>query len=114
MAALRIYTDENVDHAVVAGLRRRGVDAWSASDAQTLGTSDEEQLTYATSEQAVLFTHDVDLIVIARDWIAQGIPHYGAIYVHQGDLSVGECVRRLKDYADILEAEDIMNRLEFL
>ncbi len=79
MAALRIYTDEKVDHAVVAGLRRRGVDAWSASDAQTLGTSDEKQLAYATSEQSLLFTHDVDLVVIARDWIAQGLLHYGVI-----------------------------------
>ena len=38
----------------------------------------------------------------------------GVIYVHQDQLSIGECIRRLKDYADILEAEDMQNRVEFL
>ncbi len=81
---------------------------------RSAGASDEEQLIYAAKERAVLFTHDVDLIVIARKWTAQGKEHYGVIYVHQDSLSAGECIRRLKDYADILEAEDMLNRVEFL
>ena len=114
MPPIRIYADENVDHAIVNGLRRRGVDAWSPKDAKTLGASDDEQLTYAAAKGAVLFTHDTDLIVIARQWMVQGKEHYGVIYVHQDALSVGECIRRLKDYADVLEARDMKNRVEFL
>jgi len=114
MAAVRIYTDENVNPAIVEGLRRRGVDAWSAADMGNLGISDEEQLEYATSERAILFTHDVDLIPIARSWIREGEEHWGVIYVHQDKLSIGECIRCLKDYADILEAEDMKNCVEFL
>lgn len=114
MATLRIYTDEDVNPAVSAGLRRRNVDAWSAVEAGALGLSDEEQLAYATRERAVLFTHDPDLLAIARDWIQQGKEHAGVIYVHQESLSIGECIRRLKDYADILEAEDMKNCVEYL
>jgi len=74
VATIRIYADENVDLAIVAGLRRRGVEAWSAVDAGNLGLSDEEQLSYATRERAVLFTQDIDLIVIARNWAVRGKP----------------------------------------
>ena len=38
---LRIYTDESVPVAVAEGLRRRGIEAWSARDAGKLGMSDE-------------------------------------------------------------------------
>ena len=114
MSALRIYSDENVNPAIAEGLKKRGMDAWSATDAGTLGFSDEEQLAYATGQRAVLFTHDVDLISIARDWPEQGRHHSGVIYVHQDSLSIGECIRRLKDYADILEAENMKDRVEFL
>ena len=114
MAAIRIYTDENINPAIVEGLRRRGVDAWSAAGVGNLGISDEEQLEYATSKCAILFTHDTDLIPIARSWIQEGKEHWGVIYVHQDRLSIGECIRRLKDYVDILEAEDMKNCMEFL
>ena len=114
MGAIRIYTDENVNPAVAEGLRRRSVDAWSAAEAVTLGLSDEEQLTYATQERAVLFTHDADLISIALIWTEQAKEHSGVIYVHQNSLSIGECIRRLKEYTDTLEAEDMKNRVEFL
>ncbi len=58
MAAIRIYTDENVNPAVAAGLRRRGVEAFSAAEASNLGLK--------------------------------------------------------KDYADILQPEDMKNHIEFL
>jgi predicted nuclease of predicted toxin-antitoxin system len=114
VTAIRIYTDENVNPTIADGLRRRGVDAWSATDAGTLGFRDEEQLAYAARQGAVLFTHDADLITVACNWIKHGMNHSGVIYVHQDNLSIGECIRRLKDYAAALKAEDMKNRVEFL
>jgi predicted nuclease of predicted toxin-antitoxin system len=97
VAAIRIYTDESVDVAVAAGLKRRGVDEWSARDVGNLGLSDEEQLRYASFEQAVIFSHDADFLRFARHWTQQGIGHTGIIYVQEQKLGVGECVRRLLD-----------------
>ncbi len=114
MAALRIYTDESVPTTVAEGLKRRGVDAWSARDTGNLGLSDEEQLEYAIREQAVIFTHDDDFLRLAHDWTQQGKEHWGIIYVHQYKHSIGECIRHLMDYALILEADDMKNRVEFL
>lgn len=114
MAAIRIYTDENVNPVIAEGLRRRGVDASSALEVGNISIDDEEQLEYATEEHAVLFTHDTDLLIISRRWIEEGKEHWGVIYVHQDSLSIGECIRRLKDYVDILEAEDMIGHVEFL
>jgi len=47
MGKIRIYTDESVDIAIAEGLKRRGVDAFSARDAGKLGLADEEQLIFA-------------------------------------------------------------------
>ena len=113
MATLKIYIDESVPVAVAIGLRRRGVDAWSARDAGQLGIDDETQLEYARREQAVVFTHDDDFLKLVHE--VQGIEeHWGVIYVHAQKLGVGECIRRLLDYALLLEAEDMRNRVEFL
>ena len=112
--AIKIYTDENVNPAIAEGLQKRGVKAWTAADTSNLGLTDEEQLEYTSREHAVLFTHDSGLISIARKWVQLGKEHWGVFYVYQDDLSIGECIRRLKDYANILEAEDMKNRVEFL
>jgi predicted nuclease of predicted toxin-antitoxin system len=110
-ARVRIYTDESVSVAVAEGLKRRGVDAWSARDAGNLGLTDEEQLEYAIREQAIIFTHDDDFLAM----VAQGQhEHFGVIYVHQQDLSLGECIRRLKAFAETHSREELRNRIIFL
>lgn len=111
---LRIYTDENVDVAVAQGLRRRGVDAWSARDAGNLGMSDEEQLEYVRKERAVIFTHDADFLRLAHRELQEGREHWGVIYAHVGQFTVGECIRRLMDYALFMDAGEMKNRIEFL
>ena len=111
---VRLYTDESVPVAIAAGLQRRAVTAISARDAGNLGLSDEEQLAYATAHQLVLFTHDADFLQLARQQAGSSEGHGGIIYVHQDKLSIGECVRRLKELADLFELEDFRNHIEFL
>lgn len=111
---LRIYTDENVDVAVAEGLRRRGIDAWSARDVGNLGLSDEEQLEYTRKERAVVFTHDADFLRLVHQEWQEGREHWGVIYARVGPLTVGECIRRLMDYALFMDAEEMKNRVEFL
>jgi len=106
---IRIYADESVNIAIIEGMRRRGVDAFSARDAGNLGLTDEEQLEFAVKNRAVIFTHDVDFLKLALDR-----EHYGVIYVHQRKVSVGGCVRRLKTIVEVKTSEEMRNQVIFL
>jgi predicted nuclease of predicted toxin-antitoxin system len=106
---IRIYADESVNVDIVEGLKRRGVDAFSARDASKLGLTDEEQLEFAMKNRAVIFTHDVDFLTMALDR-----EHHGIIYVHQRKVSVGGCVRRLKTIVEVKTSEEMRNQVVFL
>jgi hypothetical protein len=114
LARLKIYTDENVDVRVAEGLRRRGVEAVSVYDEGKVGLSDEAQLAHANTLRAVIFTHDADLIEIAAETNRAGADHWGVIFVEMHRLRLGECIRRLALYADVVAAEEMVNRIEFL
>jgi len=103
-----------VDVRVAEGLRRRGVEASTAYDEQKVGVTDEDQLAQAAGLGAVIFTHDPDLIEIAREINRRGDDHRGVIFVDMHRLRLGECIRRLALYADVVLAEEMVNRIEFL
>ncbi|MBW2154821.1 MAG: DUF5615 family PIN-like protein [Deltaproteobacteria bacterium] len=114
MGKIRIYTDESVSVAIAEGLKRRGVDAFSARDAGNLGLTDEEQLVYADKEKVTIFTHDTDFLQIAVRWVDEGKTHQGIIYCHQKRYSVGECIRKLRMLTAVLSSEDMVDHIEFL
>ncbi|HHT9138555.1 MAG TPA: DUF5615 family PIN-like protein [Candidatus Wunengus sp. YC60] len=76
MARLRVYTDENVDVQVAEGLRRRGIEAFSAIEKGMIGAADREHFTYAFKIQAVIFTHDHHFIEIAKELTNGGKTHF--------------------------------------
>lgn len=92
---MKIYCDENIESAIVEGLRRRGVEVTSARDARDLGKSDDYHLKYASELGAVILTHDVDFLKVAHRWNQEGKEHKGILYAHPLDLSLGECIIRL-------------------
>lgn len=108
---LKIYADENVNIAIVEGLKRRGIEACSAIEKRKLGLCDEEQLIYAIKEGATIFTHDDDFLSMVTE---SEIEHCGIIYVHQEHLSIGECIRRLKGIVETMSPEEMHNRILFL
>ena len=114
MVKLRIYTDENVDVRVAEGLRRRGIEAFSAIEEGMIGAADREHFAYAFKIQAVIFTHDHHFIEIAKELTKDGKTHYGVIFVDMNRLRVGECVKRLALYTEVLSAEEMRNQIEFL
>jgi len=114
MGKLRIYSNESVNVAIADGLKRRGVDAFSARDTGNLGFTDEEQLVYAGREKATIFTHDTDFLQIAARWIEEGRTHNGIIYCHQKSHPIGECIRKLRMLTAVLNSEDMVDRIEFL
>lgn len=69
------HLDEHIDHAVALGLRQRGIDVTTTTDAELLGASDEQQLEFARQSGCVLLTQDSDLLRLHQ----QGIHHAGIV-----------------------------------
>jgi predicted nuclease of predicted toxin-antitoxin system len=57
--AIRFHLDESMTNAVADGLRRRGVDITTSSDAGLLSASDEEHLDFGRRERRVVVTSAV-------------------------------------------------------
>jgi predicted nuclease of predicted toxin-antitoxin system len=107
---MRFHLDENVDHAVAAGLRARGIDVTTSTDARLLSASDDAQLDYASSEKRVLVTHDGPLLGSAM----QKSSHAGIAYCQKNALAVGEIIRALVRLNDAIDANDMVGRIEYL
>ena len=73
---IRLYTDEHMPRAVVRGLRERGVDTLTVSEAGMLGASDQVHLSFARREGRVLLTQDDDFLRLH----ASGAEHAGIVY----------------------------------
>ncbi len=114
MARLKIYTDENVDVRIAEGLRKRGIKAFSSLEKGNTGITDLEHFEYAVDKKAVIFTHDHHFLEIAKTLTMEGKIHYGVIFVEMNKWSIGECIKRLSLYADVLSDEDMINQVEFL
>ncbi len=106
MAKVRFYTDEHVSKAVVIGLRQRGADVLTVSEAGLLGASDEEHLRKARAEGRIIFTQDIDFLRLA----AAGIEHTGIVYTSQ----VTGIIRGLMLIYQVLEAEEMEGHIEYL
>jgi len=109
MAAIRYYLDEHIAKAVAKGLRRRGIDVQTLTEAGMLGATDEEHLAFARDERRTIVTHDGDFLRLA----AETDVHGGIVYLPER-RSVGETVRGLALIADVLSVEDMQGHVEFL
>lgn len=114
MGKLRIYTDENVDVRIVEGLRRRGVDAFSAREKGALGINDELHFEKAKDLKAAIFSHDPHFIEIAEKLLESGKGHYALIFAEMHRFGLGECIRRLALYAEVISSQEMINQIEFL
>ena len=79
-----------------------------------IGASDLEHFNLAIGLKAVIFTHDHHFIQIANEFTKSNKSHYGVIFVEMNTLTVGECIKRLSLYAEVLTAEEMINQIEFL
>jgi len=114
LGKLRIYTDENIDVRIAEGLRRRKIDAFSDREKGALGFSDKQHFEKAKELKAVIFTHDPHFIVMAENLVKSGKEHYGLIFTEMHGLSIGECIRRLALYAEVVTSDEMVNRIGFL
>ena len=82
----------------------------TTADAGLIGATDVTQLEFAASSGRILETQDNDFLRLH----SQGTPHAGIAYCQQNSMSVGEMLRRLILVHDLLAAEEMAGRIEFL
>jgi hypothetical protein len=111
---LRLNMDVHVKAAITAGLRRRGIDVVTAQEDGGANLEDMALLDRATALQRVLFSQDDDLLAIARERQATGVFFAGLIYGYQLAATVGKHVLDLEVICQVLDPEEMANRIEYL
>jgi uncharacterized protein with PIN domain len=107
---MKFYTDENVDPAVATGLRVRGIDAITTQEAGRRGAGDDQQIEFAVAESRVIVTHNVDLLRMH----SRGLQHAGIAFIGAHRKSLGEIIRMLVLLHDVIPADLMRNRVEYL
>jgi hypothetical protein len=116
MASLRLYMDEDAsEHAVISGLRARGVDVLTSAEANQLGTSDADQLEFAKDQGRAIYTFNAsDFARLHRECLEQGRSHAGIIVIPEQRYSIGEKIRRLAALVHSSTARSMTDHIEFL
>ena len=107
---IRFHLDENTDPALASGLRRYWIDVTTSQETGLLGAVDTVQLAHAQAHGRVLFTHDSDHLALS----AQGAQHCGIAYCHQKKLPLASIIDGLVLVWEVLEADEMVNRVEFI
>jgi uncharacterized protein with PIN domain len=107
---MRFHLDESVDHAVARGLRLRGIDVTTATDAGLVGARDELHVTYACRDNRVILTHDDDFLTLA----ASGVEHRGIAYCAPHARTIGHIVRYVCLMHDGMTEEEMVGQVEYL
>ena len=81
--------DHNVHPGITQGLRDRGIDCLTALEDSRAAAEDIAILLRAADLGRVVFSQDVDFLVITADWIASGRPFAGVIYASQMGITIG-------------------------
>lgn len=107
---MRFHLDEHVAHAIAAGLRRRGIDVTTTTDAALLSAPDEDHIAFGERERRVIVTNDPDFLAAA----AVERSHCGIAFYPQGKRSFGEVIRHLALMHDVMEEDEMQGRIEYL
>lgn len=107
---MRFHLDEHIAEAVANGLRQRGIDVTTTSEAKLIDSGDEDHLAHALREGRVIVTQDADFL---RMHAAQQ-DHPGIVYFPQGSRTIGDVVRHLALMHDCLKQTDMHGQVEYL
>jgi predicted nuclease of predicted toxin-antitoxin system len=105
---IRFHLDENCDPRIAAGLRLHGIDVTTTPEAGLLNASDDDHLAYALAQNRVIVTQDTDFLRIA----AAGREHPGIVFYPAQRHSVGQVIDGLRLIWEVLEPEEMRNRVE--
>ncbi len=115
-SAIRFYFDEHLPNAVVAGLRANGADVLTVVEAGRIGLPDDEQLRFATKDDRVMVTHDVDYLVLASRFLGAGETFAGVAFCpgqkYQSDI--GGLIGVLLTLHGAMAPAEMLNHVEYL
>lgn len=111
---MQFYADENIESAIIDGLRLRGITIQSVQEAGKSGLPDELQLRHAKSVGAILITRDTDFLHLCEKWKQRGISFPGLLFIPSKRISIGECIREIESLTSMLNSEAMINHIEFL
>jgi hypothetical protein len=113
---VRLYADEDAgEHAVVQGLRARGINVLTTIEAHQRGASDQNQLAFAAQDGRAIYTFNVvDFARLHRGYLSRGAQHGGIIVLPDQRCSIGEKIRRLAHFVSSATAEEMVNRMEYV
>jgi hypothetical protein len=113
---IRLYLDEDVHPELAEALRQQGHDCQTAAEAATLGTTDEQQLRYASAQGRCLVSFNVrDYVALAQEWAQAGLEHAGIVVTNQVSRHhLGQLLQRLLHLLNTTAADEIRNVLRYL
>jgi predicted nuclease of predicted toxin-antitoxin system len=106
---IKIYTDEQIEGAIIAGLRRAGIDVLTTPEAGLLKAADEVHLARAIAEGRVLLTRDTDFLNRYKTILT----HSGIIYARQG-ISIGDVIHGIQRLHRDMTAEEMLNIIHYI
>jgi uncharacterized protein DUF5615 len=113
MAAAKVYLDEDVHPFIASALRLRGWDVLATVEARRCGTSDREQVRFATLNGCSFLTYNVqDLPRIHYEMIAAGESHAGIIVATQDNPR--RTIRALLNMLANVSAEEMRDSLIYV
>lgn len=111
---IALYMDEQVPKQITLGLRQRRIDVLTVQDDGFTSTPDSLVLDHATELGRVIFSQDDDFLREAHYRQVEEIYFSGVIYVHQRNISIGNCIRDLELIANVYELEDFANYVQYI
>ncbi len=106
---MRFHLDEQMDHAIATGLRRRGIDVTTTSDARLVSASDLEHIEYARRTHRVIVTEDTDYLTHAN----AGVEHNGIVFCRRTLRTIGQIIEFLVLIDACLSEEDMRGEIEY-
>lgn len=107
---LRFHLDENMPSALASGLRRRGINVSTTTEAELLEATDLQHLAFALQDGRIVVTHDTDFIRLH----AEGNEHGGIIIVSQQSRTIGDMISALLLISQRLSLEEMRRQLLYV
>ncbi len=116
MGPVGIYLDEDTERlSLVQGLRARGFNILTTSEAGRSGMDDRSQLIFAQETGRPIYTFNTgDFAKLHKEFLALGWDHPGIITVPRQRYAVGEQIKRLAALLATIPGDGLVNRMVYL